>query len=196
MLPLLKQEITDTYTYADLLEWDDDTRWELYDGEPIAMSSPSDVHQEISGELHLQLGTYLKGKKCKVYYAPFDVRLFERKGDRPENVKTVVQPDLMVVCDTSKIDRRGIHGAPDLVIEILSDSTRRNDRLLKFNLYREAGVKEYWIIDPVDRMVSVHVLENGQYYTTVYEPDASIPVSVLEDCTIDLSSVFPEEETN
>lgn len=190
-MQLLPQEIS--YTYADLLKWDGDTRYELYNGQPVALASPSDIHQEISGEIHLQLGNYLKGKKCRVYYAPFDVRLFERRGDRPENVNTVVQPDLMVVCDPDKIDRHGVHGAPDMVIEILSDSTRRTDRLLKFNLYRDAGVREYWIIDPVERLVSVHILEDRQYYTTVYGPDASVPVGVLEECTIDLSTVFPEE---
>lgn len=187
----LPQEVS--YTYADVLSWDDNKRYELYDGQPVALAAPSDIHQEISMALSWQLFSYLRGKKCKVYYAPFDVRLFEREGDRPEDVDVVVQPDLMVVCDRSKVDRHGVHGAPDMVIEILSDSTRRNDRLLKFNLYRDAGVREYWIIDPAERLVSVHTLEDGQYYTTVYGPDATVPVGVLEDCSIDLSTVFPEE---
>ena len=181
------------YTYADLLEWEGDTRYELYGGQPRAMSSPSDVHQEILGELHLQFGNYLRGKKCKVYFAPFDVRLFEEKGDRPEDTDTVVQPDLMVVCDPEKVDRHGVRGAPDLIIEILSESTRKLDRLIKFNLYQRAGVREYWIVDPVSRTVAVYTLEEGAYHgAETYGPDAVAPVGVLEDCQIDLSAVFPE----
>lgn len=180
------------YTYADLLEWDDDTRYELYNGQPRAMSSPSDIHQEILGGLHLQFGNYLRGKKCKVYFTPFDVRLFEMPGDRPEDVDTVVQPDLMVICDRSKVDRHGVCGAPDLVVEILSETTRRLDRLTKFNLYQQAEVKEYWIVDPVNRVVLVHTLEEGAYHAPeVYNQDAVVPVGVLEDCRIDLSEVFP-----
>ncbi len=181
------------YTYADLLAWDDNTRYELYNGQPVALASPSNVHQEISVELSSQLHTYLRGKKCKVYTAPFDVRLFEEDSDRPEDVDTVVQPDLMVICDPKKVDRRGVQGAPDLVVEILSDSTRRIDRLTKFNLYQRAGVREYWIVDPATRTVSVYSLEEGAYYAAAtYGADSSVPVGVLDDCTIDLSTVFPE----
>lgn len=180
------------YSYADLLEWDDNTRYELYDGEPVAMASPTDVHQEISMALSGQFYAYLRGKKCKVYAAPFDVRLFERMGDRPENVRYVVQPDLLVVCDPNKIDRRGVHGAPDLVIEILSESTRRTDMLKKFNLYLRAGVREYWIIDPEAQVISVYLLANGEYTAKVYGPEDTIAVSVLDDCKIDLAAVFPE----
>lgn len=180
------------YTYADLQGWEGDTRYELYDGQPKAMSSPSDVHQDISMALSAQLYNYLKGKRCKPYAAPFDVRLFEEPGDSPEDVETVVQPDLMVVCDPDKVDRHGIHGAPDLVIEILSESTRKLDRLIKFNLYQKAGVPEYWIVDPTNRTAAVYTLEDGAYHgAETYGPDAVVPVGVLEDCMIDLSDVFP-----
>ena len=179
------------YSYADLLSWDDNTRYELYDGQPLALASPTDVHQSILGELYLQLGNYLKGKKCKAYLSPFDVRLFEQEGDSPEDVDTVVQPDLLVVCDQNKVDRHGVHGAPDLVIEILSPASARYDRLVKFNLYQRAGVKEYWLVDPSTRTVSVHTLEDGAYHAaTVYSSDLSVPVGVLDNCNIDLSTVF------
>ena len=112
------------YTYADLLDWDSSVRYELYDSQPVALASPSDVHQEVSGELFVQLHDYLRGKRCKVYSAPFDVRPFEGQEDRPEDVDTVVQPDLLVVCDPEKVDRRGVHGTPDLVVEILSESSQ------------------------------------------------------------------------
>ena len=181
------------YTYADLLEWEGDTRYELYDGQPRAMSSPSDVHQEILGALHLQIGSYLKGKKCKVYFAPFDVRLFAEKGERPEDSDTVVQPDLMVVCDPDKVDRHGVCGAPDLIIEILSESTRKLDRLIKFNLYQRAGVREYWIVDPENRCVQVLTLTKGLLLPCeVYEERQTAKVGVLEGCEIDLATVFPE----
>lgn len=132
------------YTYRDLLSWEEDVRFELYDGYPMALASPSDVHQEISGKIFLQISSYLQGKPCKVYFAPLDVRIFERDGDLPRDVNTVLQPDLLVVCDPKKVDRRRVHGAPDLVIEILSDSTRRLDLLIKFNIYQRAGVRECW----------------------------------------------------
>lgn len=182
------------YTYADLLTWDDGSRYELYYGQVVALASPSNVHQEIFGELFVQLHTYLKGKTCKVYAAPFDVRLFEENGDSPEDVDTVVQPDITVVCDSEKVDQKGVHGAPDMVIEILSPSTAQYDKLWKFNLYRKTGVREYWIVDPDARVVSVYTLDKGQYRAAAYGADTSIKVSVLEDCSIDMSAVFPETE--
>lgn len=180
------------YTYADLLTWDDNTRYELYNGQPMALASPSHVHQKISFEIGRQLGNYLNGKRCDAYAAPFDVRLFEEDGDRPEDIDIVVQPDLMVICDKNKVDRNGVRGAPDLVIEILSDSSRRTDRIVKFNLYQQAGVQEYWIVDPDTGIVSVYSLEEGAYHAaTTYGHDAAVPVGVLDDCQIDLSTVFP-----
>jgi len=190
MAPLSKEQ---RYTYADLLEWDDDVRYELYNGIPMALACPSDIHQKISVALSAQLYNYLMGKKCNVFTAPFDVRLFEEDNDHPEDVDIVVQPDLMVVCDPNKVDRHGVHGAPDLVIEIISNSSRRLDRLTKLNLYQKAGVREYWIVDPDASVVSVYTLNDGVYRTAAaYGADSSVSVDVLDDCTIDLSTVFPE----
>lgn len=189
MAPLPQEE---RYTFADILQWDDNIRYELYYGVPVALASPSDIHQEISGEIHYQLKDYLRGRTWKVYSAPFDVRLFEESGDAPQDVDLVLQPDIMVICDVNKIDRRGVHGAPDLVVEVVSPGTARYDKLIKFNLYRRAGVREYWIVDPACRTVCVYILEDGRYRAgTVYPADSSVPVSVLEDCRIDLSKVFP-----
>ena len=181
------------YTYGDIMQWDDGKRYELYDGVPVALASPSDVHQEILAALTAELFDFLRGKPCKVYPSPFDVRLFDTDDDRPEDSAYVVQPDLMVVCDKSKVDRHGIHGAPDLVIEILSPSTRGNDRLRKFNLYERAGVREYWIVDPDMRVLQVHTLTDGRYHSPdAYTAGSTVPVGVLEGCSIDLSTVFPE----
>lgn len=190
MAPLPQEQ---RYTFADLISWDDDTRYELYDGQPVALASPSNAHQEICMALSAQIYNYLNGKKCKVYPAPFDVRLFEEEGDTPEDVSVVVQPDITIVCDPGKTDGHGCKGAPDMVVEVTSPSTARYDKLLKFNLYQRAGVREYWIVDPGDRMVSVFSLEDGGYQASAYGADFSVPVGILDDCTIDLSVVFPEE---
>ena len=157
------------------------------------MAPPLVIHQEILTELTRQLANYLAGKRCKVYPAPFGVRLFEETGDYPENVDTVVEPDISVVCDRDKLDKYGCRGAPDLIVEILSPSTRRHDRLVKMELYRQAGVREYWIVDPDNQDIQVLLLENGRYVVQGYGTrEDQLPVFVLEDCVIDLSLVFPE----
>ncbi len=181
------------YTFADVLTWEENDRIELIDGEAYMMAPPSRAHQKISGELFGQLRDYLKGKTCEVYHAPFAVRPFERDGEYPEDVDTLVEPDISVVCDPSKLDDIGCKGAPDLVMEILSPSTTRHDRFTKFNLYQRAGVREYWIVDPRDKTVQVFVLEEGRYATKDFGTTGdTVRVNVLEDCTIDLSLVFSE----
>ena len=181
------------YTFADVLSWDEDERIEIIDGEAFMMATPSRIHQEISGELFRQLANFLEGKQCRVYPAPFGVRLFARDGDGPEDVDTLVEPDVSVVCDPSKLDDTGCKGAPDLVMEILSPSTTRHDRFTKFNLYQRARVREYWIVDPADRSVQVFVLEDGRYTAKDFGAAGDrLRVNVLEDCIIDLSQVFPE----
>lgn len=184
----------DRYTFADCLTWGEDERIEIINGEAVMMAlSPATDHQLISGELFGQIHSYLKGKKCKVISAPFDVRLFEQDGDGPEDVDTVVVPDITVVCDPDKLDKHGCKGAPDMVVEILSPSTQRHDRLTKFNLYQRAGVREYWIVDPANRAVQSFVLEDGRYSVKEFGTAGDkLRVNVLEDCVIDLSEVFPE----
>ena len=177
-MPLPKE---DHYTLADVLTWNEQERIELIDGAPVMMAPPSRAHQKISGELGRQLGNYLDGKKCEVYAAPFAVRLFEKSGDRPENVDTLVEPDDV-----------GCKGAPDLIIEVLSPSTQRHDRLVKYNLYQRAGVREYWIVDPTAKSVQTFVLEDGHYTAASFgSPDDVLKVSVLDGCFIELSKVFP-----
>jgi Uma2 family endonuclease len=184
-LPAKKDEY---YTYSDTLDWEG--RWELIDGVPYDMSpAPSADHQDISFALSTQLGNFLKGKPCKGYTAPFDVHLNYDEGD-----DTVVQPDLLVICDKSKLFKGGCKGAPDFVVEILSPSTARRDMIQKFQLYLNAGVKEYWVIDPETKVVHAHVLENGKSVTTVYDATKTAPVSVLPGCEIVLPDVFPSEE--
>ena len=188
-MPLPQEKL---YTLADLLSWEEEVRMELIDGVPIMMATPVRAHQKSVRELFGQLYNYLKGKQCEVYTAPFAVRLFEQEGDRPENVGTVVEPDISVVCSPDKLDDIGCKGAPDFIIEVLSPSTQRHDRLTKFNLYQRAGVREYWIADPANQSVQAFLLEDGRY--SIKElgiPGDRLRVSVLEDCVLDLTDVFP-----
>ena len=182
------------YTFADVLARNDGERAEIIDGEVFLMApAPSRGHQEISGEVFRQLANYLEGKRCKVYHAPFDVRLFEKDGDALEDVDTVVEPDIVVVCDHSKLDDRGCKGAPDMVVEILSPSTQRHDRLVKLGLYQRAGVREYWIVSPDDQTVQVLTLSNGLLLPhEVYSRKDVAKVNALDGCFIELSKVFPE----
>lgn len=181
------------FTFADVLAWDEGERIEIINGEAFMMATPSSRHQEVSGELFRQLANFLEGKQCKVYPAPFGVRLFEQAGDRPEDVDTMVEPDISVVCDRSKIDRHGCKGAPDLIIEILSPSTRRHDRLVKLNLYQRAGVREYWMVDPDNESVQVFTLDGDALKIREdYGCEDVAKVNVLDGCFIELSKVFSE----
>ena len=182
------------HSLADCLTWDENELIEIIDGEVFMMATPSRIHQKISGELFRQLANYLEGKKCEVYSAPFGVRLFEQDGDRPEDVDTVVEPDISVVCDQSKLDKHGCKGAPDLIVEILSPSSLRHDRLVKLNLYQRAGVREYWIVDPKNKSVQVFLRDaNASLY--IYEEYGQkdvAKVNVLDGCFIELNKVFSE----
>ena len=187
-LPLKKE----SYTFADCLTWPENERIELIDGEAVMMSLPSTVHQKISGELFRQLANFLEGKKCEVFSAPFGVRLFEKDGDSPENVDTMVEPDISVICDRDKLDRHGCKGAPDLIVEILSPSTQRRDRLIKLELYQRAGVREYWLVSPEEQTVQVLLFTNGLLLPReLYKKGDVANVNVLEGCFLELEKVFP-----
>jgi Uma2 family endonuclease len=183
-----------SYTYADYLGWETDKRYEIINGEAYMMSSPSVSHQAISRELLGQFWNFLKGKPCQVFAAPLDVRLFPRDDNSD---KTVVQPDLLVVCDESKLaDGKSCWGAPDMVIEILSPSNTSPALLLKFNHYLAAGVREYWIIIPETKAVQVHLLERGagegagHYISTVHSSPEALEVSVLPGLRVDFSTLW------
>lgn len=182
------------YTFADCLTWEENERIEIINGRAVMMAPPSSIHQEIAAELTRQFGNYLEGKQCKVYPAPFGVRLFERDGESPEDVDTMVEPDLSVVCDRNKIDKHGCKGAPDLVIEILSPSSLRHDRFVKLGLYQRAGVREYWIVDPEYKSVQVFTLDAGGSLriSEEYGHGDVARANVLDGCFIDLGKVFSE----
>ena len=173
------------YTYADYLQWPEDTRYELIDGEAFLMSpAPLVEHQEVAGEVYRQLANQLDGKPCRPFIAPVDVRL-PRKDETDAAIDTVVQPDVLVVCDLSKIDRRGVRGAPDWLLEVLSPSTAAHDQIAKRRTYERAGVREYWLVHPGDRTLTVYVLDNGQYgRPEIYELKDATPVGVLPGVSI------------
>ncbi|MBF0549683.1 MAG: Uma2 family endonuclease [Deltaproteobacteria bacterium] len=180
------------YTYHDYLTWDDDERWELIDGVLHSMSpAPSARHQFISMGLSAQIYNFLSQTPCRIAAAPFDVRL--PKGDEADNqVDTVVQPDIVVICDPAKLDDRGCRGAPEFVVEILSPSTADKDRTIKLALYENRGVKEYWIIDPEDNTVTVHLLGPDCHYDApaIHAGQGDIKVATLPGLEIDLDAVF------
>jgi len=180
------------YTYADLLNWPENERWELIDGVAYDMTpAPSRAHQDISFALGLQFGNFLKHKSCRVYSAPFDVRLPHPSED-DMTTTTVVQPDLTVVCDLKKLDARGCLGAPTLVVEILSPETAAKDRREKFDLYERVGVPEFWIISPVKQTLQVYIIDKRGRYSapTAYRRDEQVPVGVLPGLTVELAEVF------
>jgi len=179
------------FTYADYLKFDGDIRCELIDGVIYNMASPLTIHQTISAQLWKRLDNFLESRRCKAFIAPLDVRL-----NAEENDDTVVQPDVMVLCDKNKLDPkgRGIIGAPDMIIEVLSPSSAYVDRVLKCKKYQDAGVKEYWIVSPRDKTVEAHLLIENKYRMRYYGNSDLIPVQTLPGLDIDLGQIFVEED--
>lgn len=184
------------YTYGDYRTWRDDERWELIDGVAWNMSpAPGRLHQGVLAQLARQVLNYLEGKPCKAYFAPFDVLLPEFAGQAEDDVPTVVQPDLVVFCDPDKLTVKGATGAPDWVVEILSPYSSRRDLTVKFDLYQRHGVREYWIIDPGNRYVHVHLLgADGRYPAEpqLYLAGAIVPCAVLAGLSIASVDLFSE----
>lgn len=184
------------YSYADYLAWPDEERWELIEGIPYDMSpAPNRNHQEITGEMYLQLANFLKGKKCKPYISPFDVRLKKDIHAADEETYTVVQPDIVVYCDKSRLDEKGGIGAPAVCVEVLSPSSSYKDENDKYLLYQKYGIKEYWIVNPVLETVVVY-MHNGTGYDkpAFYRKEDILTSSVLEGLEFPLSEVFLSEE--
>jgi Uma2 family endonuclease len=188
-MPQVKADVK--YSYADYLQWDGNQRWELIDGIPYNMSpAPSSTHQEVSGNISRLFGNYLFNKPCGVYSAPFDVRLSEKEED--QEIFHVVQPDIVIICDPHKIDKRGAKGAPDLIVEVLSPGTAvKRDRMDKFYLYEKYGVREYWIVDPLHETIEVYLLQENRFEKQqLFTKGDVIEVSLFEDLTVDLHDVF------
>lgn len=194
MASAIPVEDNKNFTYENYVQWGDDHRWELIDGVAFNMSpSPSRKHQKISMELAWQLRTFLKDKSCEVYAAPFDVRLPEH-NEPDEEIKTVVQPDISVICDKNKLDDKGCRGVPDLIIEIVSPFTARRDMKDKLFLYEHHGVKEYWIVHPEEKIIMQYKLEKNNRYgrASILTDEDTILTDILPGLTVDLNLVFKE----
>ena len=189
-MTVLKRD-TDYHTYADYLVWSATYGDELIDGAAYVREppSPSTSHQEIVVELGRQIGNALKDKPCRVYVAPFDVRL-PKSTEEDDRIDTVVQPDLLIVCDLEKIDARGMRGAPDWLAEVLSPSTARHDLIVKLPAYERAGVREVWLIRPIERTLTIYQLEAGQYgRPTILELKGQTQLAAISGVTIDWDRV-------
>lgn len=173
------------FTYADYQRWPEEARYELIDGEAFLMApAPLIEHQIIAGEIFRQLANALDGQACTPFVAPVDVRL-PRADEADEAVDTIVQPDVLVVCDPAKIDRRGVRGAPDWLVEVLSPSTAAHDQIAKRRTYERAGVREYWLVHPTDRTLTVHWLVDGRYgIPEISELKGSTALAILPEVAI------------
>jgi Uma2 family endonuclease len=184
------------YSYADYMSWMDNQRRELYDGVVYDLfSAPSRIHAEISSAMHAIMFWFVKRRKgkCKVYHAPFDVRLPKNGETVDSQVFTVVQPDICIVCDPKKLDGKGCIGAPDLVVEVQSPSTGKRDLDMKFKLYEEAGVREYWVVFPQQGITIFLLQDPGKYDPgTTYEFGAKVQSSIFQGLEIDLKELFAD----
>ena len=181
------------YSWTDYLAWPEGERYELIDGIAYAMSpAPRRRHQETSRAIFRQMDGSLAGKPCQVYFAPFDVKL---SADKDDDAPTVVQPDITVTCDGSKLTEQGMTGPPDLVVEIVSPDSGLIDRRRKFDLYERFGVSEYWIVDQDERVVEVWRLETDRTYrrSGVFGPDDTVTAAAVPELVVSLAEVFAEE---
>jgi len=181
-----------TYTYADYLLWQFTERVELLRGKIRQMAAPSVKHQRISIRFSRLLANALWQTSCQVFAAPFDVRLTRMRDDK--EVKTVVQPDLCVICDPSKLDERGCNGAPDLIVEILSPGNSRTEMKDKFELYQEAGVLEYWVVSPIEKTIQVWTLdEQGIYFSRQPKVEGdTVTTPIVPNLAVDVTEVFED----
>lgn len=189
-------DLNKKYTYSDYLTWQFDQMVELIRGRVFKMSpAPSLFHQEVSGNIYFLLKGYFLNDLCKVFHAPFDVRLpvFDENDELLKD--TVVQPDICVVCDVSKLDQRGCNGAPDLVVEILSPSTSQKDLTEKYDLYEQCGVQEYWIIHPTEKTLLIFQLIDNKYklYKRPFAKGDIVHSPLFSEMEINLTTIFDYE---
>lgn len=180
----------DRYSYADYLAFPSEERFELIEGVAYGMSpAPSRRHQSIVAELSVEIGSQVRGGPCDFYPAPIDVKL---SPDEEDDAPTIVEPDLVVVCDPQKLTDRGISGAPDLIIEIVSPQSGMHDRGRKYELYERAGVREYWIVDPMEALVEVYRHDGGNSFVRagVFGPQDKLECEAVPVVVVDLSRVF------
>lgn len=179
-------------TYEDYASWGEDIRCEVIDGHVISYNfSPSKKHQDVLGNLFADFHSYLRGKKCDVTMAPFDVYLFATEHEVTPYTDNWLEPDLFVVCNPDQYEGNKLLGAPELVIEVLSPSNPQNDKIYKLNQYEKSGVQEYWIVDPNYQIVEVYLLEDSRLrLNRAYSGDEEVSVHLFKDLTINLEQIF------
>ncbi|GAB4195884.1 MAG: Uma2 family endonuclease [Thermoflexibacter sp.] len=190
-------DLDKTYTYADYLTWQFDEWVELIKGKVVPMAAPLRLHQRASKRIQYQFEHFFSINHCgcEIYNAPFDVRFPTKpEAKKEKEIYTVVQPDLCIFCDKEKLDDKGGIGAPDLIIEIISQGTQKRDKILKKELYQEFGVKEFWIVYPKDKLVEVFLLnESGKYAEAqVYDQEDNLPTSIIPQFSVNLKKVFED----
>lgn len=187
-------DLSKRYTYADYLTWKFEEFVELIKGKVMQpMAGPRRMHQVYAGNIFSAIHQALRGNPCQVYIAPFDVRLTTAGANGDQQIQTVVQPDICVICDPAKLDDRGCLGAPNWIIEILSPGNTTRDTRVKFDLYEESGVAEYWIVYPGVKTVAAFTLENERYKLRAeYAEPGPIPVATLPDLALEWAAVFEE----
>ena len=197
----LKEELAaydfsqEQYTYQDLLNINDGKRYEIIDGYLFEMYSPSVKHQMFLGEIYRQIANCLKGKECKAFASPLDVRLFfEENSD--DKIYNVVQPDILIICNKDKIDKKGIIGSPDFILEIVSENNKAHDVHRKFNLYQKYKVREYWVLYPEEQIIMPYILNDDGIYMLpqMYKTDEDVKINILENLTISLKDFIQENE--
>ena len=190
-MKLAELDMDKVYTYADYFKWQFEERVELIKGRIFKMSpAPSRLHQKLSSRIHYAFSHFLRDKVCEVYSAPFDVRI-PRKSREDKDINTVVQPDICVICDLSKLDDRGCIGAPDIVVEILSPSNNKKELKYKYDVYEETGVKEYWVVMPTEPAIIIYTLTDGRYVSSRMLIGEDIAVSsVLQGFSISVAELF------
>jgi len=196
-MPPLAEKAKQIFHYADYLTWPDQERWEIIEGVPYDMTpAPASDHQMVLGEIFGNLWQYLKNKSCRVFMAPFDVRLSQKPDADDNSIETVVQPDIVVICDQKKIDQRGCHGAPDITVEILSPASAYKDETEKLMLYEKFGVREYWIVNPAAQYIMIYRHEGGEFCRPEYFAKNDRLVSqVLPDFSLNLTTIWNNKST-
>jgi Uma2 family endonuclease len=181
-----------TYTYADYMAWKFKERLELFRGKIFKMAAPNMNHQTVGGHLYNQFYNYLKGKTCRVFIAAFDVRLPVKNRKKDDEITTVVQPDVCIFCDPSKLDDRGACGTPDLAIETLSTGNRKDELRMKYEVYEEAGVKEYWIADPAKKAILVFLLQpDGKFSVPeIFTGSDQLAAHCVPGLTFNINEIF------
>jgi Uma2 family endonuclease len=186
-------DLTKQYTYADYLTWQFKERVELIRGWILKMSpAPNTVHQSSSTTIQGEMYSYFKKSTCRLFDAPFDVRLVDSKKSKSDKlVYTVVQPDICVICDAKKLDERGCIGAPDLIVEIVSPGNSMREMKTKYELYEENGVREYWIANPLEKNIMLYFLKAKKYHLKkIYFDDDAIESVLFKGLTIELKEIF------